>query len=76
VASSAEYPGLLGWEAVVPDIGSVPVGFVQAYTGVSIGFRRIATIIFPTIITLWVVVMSVLILRKAGRRTELPSRVR
>jgi hypothetical protein len=77
VAWSGKYPGWLGWVAVVAGVGSVPVGLVQAYTGESIGFTRIATIIFPTIITLWVVVMSVLLWRKAGRRrTERPSRVR
>jgi hypothetical protein len=66
VALSGEYPGWLGWVAVVAGVGSVPVGLVQAYTGESIGFTRIATIIFPTIITLWVVVMSVLMWRKAA----------
>ena len=76
VASSGEYPGLLGWVVVIAGVGSVPVGLVQAYTGESIGFTRIATIIFPTVITLWVVVMSVLLWRKAGRRTALASRVR
>ncbi len=76
VAWSGEYPRWLGWVVVVAGVGSVPVGLVQAYTGESIGFTRIATIIFPTIITLWVVVMSVLLWRKAGRRTERPSRVR
>jgi FtsH-binding integral membrane protein len=65
VAWSKEYPRWLGWVVVVAGVGSVPVGLVQAYTGESIGFIRIATIIFPTIITLWVVGMSVLILRKA-----------
>ncbi len=75
VALSGEYPGWLGWVVVIAaGVGSVPVGLVQAYTGESIGFTRIATIIFPTIITLWVVGMSVLLLRKAGRRTERPSR--
>jgi len=69
VAWSGEYPGWLGWVAVVAGIGSVPVGLVQAYTGESIGFTRIATIIFPTIITLWVVVMSVLWLRKAASKS-------
>src|SRR5829696_9776975 len=73
VAWSGEYPGWLGWVAVVAGVGSVPVGLVQAYTGESIGFTRIATIIFPTVITLWVVVMSVLLWRKARRRTERPS---
>ena len=64
VAWSGEYPGWLGW--VVVGVGSVPVGLVQAYTGESIGFTRIATIIFPTIITLWVAGMSVLMWRKAA----------
>ena len=68
VAWSDEYPGWLGWVVVLAGIGSVPVGLVQAYTGESIGFTRIATIIFPTIITLWVVVMSVLLWRKAKSR--------
>ena len=72
VAWSDEYPGWLGWVVVVAGVGSVPVGLVQAYTGESIGFTRIATIIFPTIITLWVVGMSVLLWRKAGLRTERP----
>ena len=66
VAWSKEYPGWLGWVVVVAGVGSVPVGLVQAYTGESIGFTRIATIIFPTIITLWVVGMSVLLWRKAA----------
>src|SRR5918997_1552924 len=65
VAWSGEYPRWLGWVVVVAGVGSVPVGLVQAYTGESIGFTRIATIIFPTIITLWVVGMSVLLWRKA-----------
>ena len=68
VAWSSEYPGWLGWVVVVAGVGSVPVGLVQAYTGESIGFTRIATIIFPTIITLWVVGMSVLVWRKAASR--------
>ena len=68
VAWSGEYPRWLGWVAVVAGIGSVPVGLVQAYTGESNEFTRIATIIFPTIITLWVVVMSVLLWRKTTSR--------
>jgi hypothetical protein len=76
VAWSGEYPGWVGWVAVVAGVGSLPVGLVQAYTGESIGFTRIATIIFPTIITLWVVVMSVLLLRKVGGRTVRTSRMR
>jgi hypothetical protein len=66
VAWSGDYPRWLGWMVVVAGVGSVPVGLVQAYTGESIGFTRIATIIFPTLITLWVVGMSVLLWRKAA----------
>jgi hypothetical protein len=66
VAWSGEYSGWLGWVVVVAGIGSVPVGLVQADTGESIGVTRIATIIIPTIITLWVVGMSVLVWRKAA----------
>ena len=66
VACSGEYSGWLGWVVVVAGVGSVPVGSVRAYTGESIGFTRIATLIFPTIIMLWVVGMSVLVWRKAA----------
>jgi hypothetical protein len=69
VAWSGEYPVWLGWVVVVAGVGSVLVGLVQAYTGESIGFTRIATIIFPTIITLWVVGMSVLLWRMASSRS-------
>jgi hypothetical protein len=67
VAWSGKYPGWLGWVAVVAGVGTVPVGLVQAFTGESIGFTRIATIIFPTIITLWVAGMSVLLWRQTGK---------
>ena len=69
VASSRRYPGWLGWVVVVAGIGSVPVGLVQASMGESILFTRIATIIFPTIITLWEAGMSVLMFRKAASPT-------
>ena len=73
VAWSGEYPGWLGWVVVVAGVGSVLVGLVQAYTGESIGFTRIATIIFPTIITLWVAGISVLVWQKASSSSgEMP----
>jgi hypothetical protein len=49
---------------IVAAVGSVPVGLVQAYMGESVPFTRIATIIFPTVITLWVAWMNVLLLRR------------
>ena len=66
VAWSGEYSGWLGWAVVVAGVGSVPIDSVQAYTGKFIGFTRIATIIFPTLIMLWVVGTSVLVWRKAA----------
>jgi hypothetical protein len=59
---------------VVAGVGSVPVGLVQAYTGEFIGFTKIATIIFPTIITLWVAGMSVLMWRKASSVSSVTER--
>ena len=64
VAWSGEYPGWLGWVAVVACLGAGPVGLVQAYTGESSGLTRIATIICPTLITLWVAGMGVRLWRK------------
>jgi hypothetical protein len=64
VAWSGEYPRWLGWVVVAAGLGSVPVGLVQAATGESVPFTRIATIILPTIITLWVAWTNALLLRR------------
>jgi hypothetical protein len=66
VAWSGEYPRWPAWAVAVAGLGSVPVGVVQAYMGVSIPFTRVATIIFPTIITLWVAWMGLSVFRKAS----------
>jgi hypothetical protein len=64
VAWSRVYPRWLGWVVVVAGLGSVAVGLVQAYVGESTGVTRILTIIFPTIITLWLAAMGALLLRR------------
>jgi hypothetical protein len=64
VAWSGEHPRWLGWIVVVAGVGSVPVGLIQAYAGESNTITRVATIIFPTVITLWVAWMGVVMLRK------------
>src|SRR5919106_3025312 len=66
VAWSRVYPRWLGWVVVVAGGGSVVVGLVQAYVGESTGVTRILTIVFPTVITLWLAVMGVLLLRRAS----------
>jgi hypothetical protein len=63
VAWSRRYPRWLGWVVVAAGAGSVVVGFAQAYLGESTPVIRFLTIVFPTVITLWVVQMSVLVLR-------------
>jgi hypothetical protein len=51
--------------AVAAGAGSVVVGLVQAQVGETNAVTRIPSIIFPTVITLWLVWMGVLLLRKA-----------
>jgi Domain of unknown function (DUF4386) len=63
VAWSRVYPRWLGWVVVVAGIGSVVAGLVQAYAGESTTVTRVLTIVFPTVITLWLAGMSTLLLK-------------
>jgi len=65
VAWSTVYPRWLGWVVVVAGLGSVVAGLVQAYAGESTTATRVLTIVFPTVITLWLVGMSMLLWRRA-----------
>jgi hypothetical protein len=65
VAWSGVYPRWLGWMAVVAGAGSVVVGLVQGQVGETNAVTRIPSIVFPTVITLWLVWMGVLLLRRA-----------
>ena len=67
VATSRVLPRWAGWVVALAGAWSLPVGVVQAYVGESTTFTRVATIISPTIITLWVAWMSWSIFRKSGR---------
>jgi hypothetical protein len=69
VARSGLYARWAGWLVALAGVWSVPVGVVQAYVGESTTFTKVATIISPTIITLWVAWLSWSIFRKAARRT-------
>jgi hypothetical protein len=66
VAWSRVYPRWLGWVVVVAGIGSVVAGLVQAAAGEATTVTRVLTIIFPTVITLWLVGMSMLVWRRAS----------
>jgi uncharacterized membrane protein len=65
VAWSRVYPRWLGWVVVVAGLGSVVAGLVQAYAGESTTVTRVLTIVFPTVITLWLVQICVLLFRQA-----------
>jgi len=66
VAWSGLYPRWLGWVAVAAGVGSVAAGLVQAVAGEPTTLSRVLTIIFPTVITLWLVELNVLVLRRAA----------
>lgn len=62
VALSGEHPRGPAWAVILAGVLSIPVALVQAYQGESVAFTRVATIISPTVITLWVIWMCVRLL--------------
>jgi hypothetical protein len=75
VTLSDAYPPWLGWIAALAGLGSVGAGLVQAFTGEPTVASLVLTIIGPTVISLWVLVMGVLVGRKAaGLRSRVPDR--
>jgi hypothetical protein len=69
VALSDVYPRWLGWVVVGAGVGSVGAGLVQAFARVPTTASFVLTIIGPTVITLWLFVMGMLLARKARRLT-------
>jgi hypothetical protein len=64
VALSRIYPRWLGWAAVVAGVASVGAGLIQALVGEPTTASRVLTIFGPTVITLWLLIMGILLLRK------------
>src|SRR5262245_5242054 len=71
VALSNVYPRWLGWVAVVAGVASIGAGLIQASVGEPTGASRALTIFGPTVITLWLLVIGVLLVRK---EREVPIR--
>lgn len=69
VAFSGAYPRWLGWVVVVAGIVSVGAGLIQASTGEPTVASFVLTIIGPTVITLWLLAIGVLLVRRARRAT-------
>lgn len=72
VAFSDRYPRWLGWVAVLAGVLSIAAGSIQAYVGEPTGASRVLTIIGPTVITLWLLSMGILLLRKV-RKVTIPA---
>jgi hypothetical protein len=67
VAVSERFPRWLGWVAVVAGVASIGAGLVQGILGEPSMASRILTIIGPTIITLWMLTIGLLMAQMAGR---------
>lgn len=65
VAWSQLYPRWLGWVVVRAGLGLVAAGLIQASAGEATTVTRTLTIIFPTVITPWLIQMGILAFRKA-----------
>jgi Domain of unknown function (DUF4386) len=66
VARAKTYPRWLGWVACYAGIGSILAGLIQAITGEPTVASLILTIIGPTVITLWLAVIGVLLWRRSA----------
>jgi Domain of unknown function (DUF4386) len=64
VAFSDAYPRWLGWVATTAGVLSAAAGGIQAAVGEPTDASRVLTIIGPTVITLWLLIMGILLLRK------------
>jgi Domain of unknown function (DUF4386) len=72
-ALSGAWPRWLGWTAAVGGAGGALSGVIQAYMGQPTAITKVLGIAAPTVITLWLLVMGVLLIRRldapaTGRR--------
>jgi Domain of unknown function (DUF4386) len=71
VALGDVYPRGLGWVAFFAGVLSLAAGLIQAAVGEPTEASRVLTIIGPSVITLWLLIMGILLLR---REREVPIR--
>jgi len=64
VALSRVYPRWLGWTVFVAGVASIAAGLIQALVGEPTEASRILTIFGPSVITLWLLIMGILLLRR------------
>lgn len=70
VAIGDAYPQWLGWIAALAGAGSIAAGALQAVTGEPTTASLVLTIIGPTVIAAWVLVMGLLLVRRANRMSK------
>jgi Domain of unknown function (DUF4386) len=75
VALSEEYPRWLGWIVAMAGVASIGAGLVQGMTGEPTTLSRILTIIGPTVITLWLLTIGIMMARHASRLRALDRNV-
>lgn len=73
IALDGAFPRWLGWTAMAAGAGSIGAGLVQAFTGEPTVASLILTIIGPTVISLWLLVVGILLLGKTANRLKLPE---
>jgi hypothetical protein len=74
VALSRAFPPWLGWTAAAAGVGSISAGLIQAFTGKPTIASLILTIIGPTVITLWLLLMGIFILQSTAKRAAISER--
>jgi hypothetical protein len=70
VSLSNAFPRWLGWTAVLAGTGSAAAGLVQLFSGKPTNLTLILTIIGPTVICIWLLVMGILLLRNTSRLAQ------
>lgn len=71
VAESGVFPRWFGWIGALAGVGSIGAGIFQMFTGQPTVASLVLTIIGPTVIVIWTLVMGVMV---GHRATELRSR--
>ena len=69
VAESGTFPRWFGWIGAIAGVGSIGAGMFQMFTGKPTVASLILTIIGPTVIVIWTLVMGVMVGRRAARVT-------
>jgi len=73
VAASGGYPRSFGLIVVLGGLESIGAGLIQADAGEPVLASRVLTIIGPTVITLWLFAIGILLVQKARRLIASPA---